>query len=103
MFTYTFAAVTTATGAQLDATFNQAGLLGTIQCATAGTNTLILTPAVASPPIQLQAGLRLGVVATATNTGPVTANVSSTGALNVYKDTASGPAALSGNEIFIGN
>jgi hypothetical protein len=81
--------------------------LGTLPCTVSGTNALILTalttPTVPSPPIALQAQLRVSGIATGTNTGATTANVSGTGALAVYKDTASGPAVLSGGEIFVGN
>jgi hypothetical protein len=107
MFTYTFAAVTSATGAELDANFNAAGLLGTIPCTVTGTNTLTLTPyttpTIPTPPFVLQAQLRAGGVAAATNTGATTANVGGTGNLDVFKDTASGPVALTGGEIHIGN
>src|SRR5579884_3609765 len=102
-----FAGLTSATGANLDQDFNAAGLLGTIPCTVSGTNALTLTPytspTIGTPPVALQAQLRFSGIAAATNTGAVTANCAATGSLNVYKDTASGPAALTGGEIVAGN
>lgn len=110
MYSFTWGNVTSATGADLDAVLNQAGLLGTIPCGIAGTNTLVMTPvtfggnpSIGTPPIALQALLRFSAIAANTNTGAVTANIAGTGALNVYKDTASGPVVLTGNEIVQNN
>ena len=75
-----------------------------ISCAVAGTNALTLTPNAAglvpssTISIYTQGQTFIGI-ASATNTGAVTATVGSIGALNVYKDTAAGPAALTGSEI----
>ncbi|HEX4860858.1 MAG TPA: hypothetical protein VFV07_06445 [Rhizomicrobium sp.] len=103
MYSFQWAGVTTATGAELDAVLNQAGLLGTIPCSSTGTNTLTLTPltypTAGTPPIALQYGIRFFAVSTGTNTGAVTAACAGTPALPVYKDTASGPVALTGGEI----
>jgi hypothetical protein len=102
-----FGGVTIAQTPWLDTNFNQAGLLGTIPCTVSGTNTLVLTPytapTIGTPPFALQAGVRVQGIAGATNTGAVTAAVGGTAALAVYKDTASGPAALTGNEIVARN
>lgn len=100
---HTFAAVTGATGQQLDDDFNAVGLLGTIACSVAGTNSLTLTPAGNFPPVALQAQIRFSGIAANSNSGGVTANVAGTGALVVYKDGASGPTALTGGEIVQGN
>lgn len=106
-YSYTFGPATTATTAQLDTVLNQAGKLGTVPCTITGTNTLVLTPitapTVGTPPVVLQTYLRVSAVAANSNTGAVTANVNGTGALSVYKDGASGPAALTGGEIVQNN
>lgn len=104
MYSYVFAGVSSATGAQLDAVLNQAGLLGTIPCTVSGTNTLALTPITpGTPPFVLQAQLRVSGVAANSNSGATTANVGATGALNIYKDGAGGPVALTGGEIVANN
>jgi hypothetical protein len=106
-FPFVFTGATDATGADLDGNFNAAGLLGTIPCQVSGTNALTLTPyttpTIGTPPISLQAQLRFSGIAAVTNSGATTANCGSIGALGVYKDTSSGPAALSGGEIAVGN
>lgn len=106
-FTYTFGNLTQWNAGWLDANFTAAGLLGTLPCSATGTNALVLTPlttpALSAPNFSLQAQVRVQFIAPATNTGAVTANVGGTGALPVYKDTASGPVALSGNEIIVAN
>jgi hypothetical protein len=106
-YTYVFANVTTATGAQWDANFDASGLLGTIPCVVVGTNSLTLTPyttpTIGTPPLTLQQQLRVSGTAQHSNTGAVTATVGSFATLNVYKDGAAGPTALTGGEIVIGN
>jgi len=92
----------------LDNNFTTFGALVPISCTIAGTNTLTLTQNAAglvpTPTISAYTnGMLFTGVATATNTGPVTATVGSVGTLNVYKDTLSGPALLSGNEIIANN
>lgn len=89
----------------LDDVFNEAGLLGTIPCDVTGTNTLTMTPSQSSgtPPLVLQPLLRVSGLAANSNTGATTANVAAGGALNVYKDSATGPVALTGGEIVAGN
>ncbi len=104
MYSYVFAGVSSANGAQLDAVLNQAGLLGTIPCTVSGTNTLSLVPiSPGTPPLALQPQLRVSGVAANSNSGSTTANVDATGALNVYKDGASGPVVLTGGEIIANN
>lgn len=99
-----FANISTATGANLDSDFNAVAALGIVPCTATGTNTLALTPTANTPTIAAYANyLIFGFVAPNTNTGAVTANVSGVAALNVYKDTPTGPAALTGNEIEAGN
>jgi len=92
----------------LDNNFTTFGALVPIPCTISGTNTLTFTQnaggLVPTPTISTYTnGMLFTGVATATNTGTVTATVGSVGALNVYKDTASGPVLLSGNEIIINN
>lgn len=100
----TFAAATSATGAQLDANFNAAGKLGTIPCAVAGTNALTLTPTSGIAPTiaTLSNYLCFSGVVVVTNTGAVTIAIGSLAALNAYKDGAAGPAALTGGELVAG-
>ena len=47
--------------------------------------------------------MQLSGVAAGSNTGPATARLGALAALNVYKDTGSGPVALAGGEIVAGN
>lgn len=106
-YTYTFGTQTNPNTSWLDTNFNAAGLLGTIPCTVSGTNTLVLSPytspTIGTPPFVLQAQVTVSAIAANTNTGATTANVNGVGALNVYKDTASGPVALAGSEIIAGN
>ena len=102
---FTFGSVTTAQTGWLDSDFNAVGLLGTLPCTAVGTNVLTLTPiaAIGQPTPVLQSQLRFSALAANTNTGSVTANVAGLGLLNVYKDSPSGPVALTGSEIVVGN
>lgn len=105
-FSFVFGGVTDIITTQFDTDYNEAGLLGTIPCLVSGTNTLTLTPyttpTIGTPPLALQAQLRVSGIAAASNTGAVTANVGGLGALAVFKDTAIGPEVLTGGEI-VGN
>ena len=92
----------------LDANFTTFGALVPIPCSISGTNTLALAQnavgLVPTPTIQgYSTNMLFTGIAASTNTGPVQANVGSTGLLNVYKDTAAGPALLSGKEIVANN
>jgi len=100
----TFAAVTAATGAQLDANFNAVGKLGIIPCAVSGTNALTLTPTAGiAPTIAAYSNyLQFSGIFVASNTGAVTVQVGSLPALNAYKDSLAGPVALSGGESILG-
>lgn len=94
--------------AALDNNFTTFGALVPIPCGIAGTNTLTLTQnatgLVPTPTIQgYSTDMLFSGVAVSTNTGPVTATVGSTGVLNVYKDTSTGPVLLSGGEIVAAN
>jgi len=92
----------------LDNNFITFGALTPIPCTVAGTNTLTLTQSGVGivPSIAISAyttGMLFTGIASATNTGSVTAQVGTASALPVYKDTASGPALLSGSEIIQNN
>lgn len=98
----------TASAIALDNNFTTFGALVPIPCVIGGTNTLTLTQngvgLVPTPTIQgYSTDMLFSGIAVATNTGPVTATVGSTGVLNVYKDTLAGPVLLTGNEIITGN
>lgn len=101
-----FAAATSATGAQLDDDFQAAALLAAIPCVVSGTNALTLTPETtpATPSVSAYQNYMLfSGVAANDNTGAVTAAAASLATLSVYKDSASGPVALTGAEIQAGN
>lgn len=99
-----FASLTSATGAMLDGNFAALGAISPIPCAVSGTNALTLTPALAAPTVVAYAnyGLFSGV-AVANSSTSVTAQVGVMAPLAVFKDTAAGPAALTGGEIRAGN
>lgn len=101
---FSFGAVTTAQTPWLDSNFAALGALTAIPCAVAGTNTLTLTPQASTPTIAAYVNYQpFSGIAANTNGSAVTAQVGGLAALNVYKDTASGPIALSGGEITAGN
>lgn len=90
--------------AALDNNFTTFGALVPIPCGVSGTNSLVLTQnatgLVPTPTITgYSTEMLFTGIAAATNTGPVTATIGSTGVLNVYKDTAAGPVVLSSGEI----
>lgn len=92
----------------LDNNFTTFGALVPIPCGISGTNTLVLTQSAAglvpTPTIQgYSTNMLFSGIAVSSNTGATTAAVGSLGVLNVYKDTASGPALLSGGEIVVNN
>ena len=92
----------------LDNNFTTFGALVPIPCSIAGTNTLTLTQnAVGLVPTPTITGYSTNMlfsgIAANTNTTAVQATVGSTGQLNVYKDTSTGPALLVGNEIIANN
>lgn len=103
-----FQGAPTASAIALDNNFTTFGALVPIPCVISGTNALLLAQngvgLVPTPTIQgYSTDMLFSGIAASTNTGPVTATVGSTGVLNVYKDTASGPAVLTGNEIIAAN
>lgn len=92
----------------LDNNFTTFGALVPVPCSISGTNSLTLTQNAAglvpTPTVAAYTTDMLFTgVASATNTGAVTATVGSVGFLNVYKDTAAGPVLLTGGEIVANN
>jgi len=92
----------TPTGEELDADLAALGALTPIPCTVAGTNTITFTPLANTPTVSAYSSyMQFTGIATATNTGAVTAVIGSLTGLSVYKDTIVGPVALSGGEIVI--
>lgn len=87
---HSFAAVTSATGQQLDDNFAADGALTTILCTAAGANSIVLTPA-ANAPACTAYGLpypyRFSFVAAGTSSGSVTVAVGALAALPLYLPT----------------
>lgn len=102
---FAFAAVTSATGQQLDDNFNAVGNMGTFPCAVSGTNAITMTPSAGiTPSVSALANyMRFSGIVATSNTNAVTIQIGSLGVLNGYKDSASGPVALSGSELIAGN
>jgi hypothetical protein len=100
----TFAALTDATGAELDANFAALGACTTIPCSVSGTNVLVLTPLTNTPAVPAYADyMQFSFTAVGTNTTGVMAQVGSLPALDVARDTPAGRMALIGNEIVAGD
>lgn len=100
----TFGTKTGATGGELDQNFAALGAITTIFGVVAGTNAITLTPATNNPTVSAyQNGQSYGAVLTGTNTSATTFRVNALAALPVYRDTATGPVALSGGEAISGN
>lgn len=98
-----FAALTDATGQELDNNFAALGALTPIPCAAAGAGTITLAPLANTPSVPAYSNyMQFTGVAALTSTAPTTARVGSLAALPVFKPGASGPVALTGNEIIAG-
>lgn len=99
-----FSTLTTAGTPALDNNFLVLAAMSATPCAVVGTNSLTMTPLTNTPTVsqynQLQA---FSGIAAATNTGAVTATVGTLGSLPVYRDTSTGPVALTGSEIVVNN
>lgn len=104
-FPRTFAAMTQPVMSYLDENFAAAGNLGVIPCAVSGTNSLTLTPiAGITPTVAAYADyLQFSGIVAVTNTNATQARIGALALLNVYKDSPSGPVALSGGELIAGN
>jgi len=66
---------------------------------TGSSNAYVYTPTSTSFPTALVAGEKYTFKANFTNTGAATLNINSLGATNLYKQTTSGPTALTGGEV----
>lgn len=96
----TFAALTTSTLPELDANFSILTYLAPVACTASGTNTIALTAINGGTTIAAyQQNMQLTAIASATNSGAATAALGSLSVLPIYKDTQTGPAALTGSEI----
>jgi hypothetical protein len=101
---YLIGLLTTANTGMIDANFNAIGDITPIPCSAAGSNTIALTPATNTPTVNPYNQAQTFVaIAASSNTGATTAAVGALAALNVYKDTGSGPVALTGSEIIANN
>lgn len=100
-YSVTFAGLTAPVMTQLDTVFNQVGNLGVIPCAVTGTNALTMTPTAGrTPPISAYFdNMQVAGIVVTTNTTALTARVGALAALNVYKDSPSGPVVCSGGEL----
>jgi hypothetical protein len=95
-----FANLTQATGQELDGNFAALGASVVVPCTLTGTNIVTLTPPTSLPAIMAYANYTtFSAVATAYNTSAQTMQVGTLPGVNVYKDTAAGPALLTGYEI----
>ena len=102
----TFASLTAATGAELDANYTALALQSMIPVTFSGSNTISMTISGATTvpaPAAYQNYLAFIGPAAANNTGATTAAFGSLGAKPVYKDAAAGVTALTGGEIINGN
>ena len=101
----TFAGLTSAAFSQLDQNFAALGAEVVIPCTISGTYALTFTPAANSPAVNAYSQAVFVGKITATNTlsTTVTVAVGALPALNVYKDTASGPTVLTGGELVQNN
>lgn len=89
---------------ELDNNFTQLAAMASVPCTFSGTNAITMTPLVSAIPIGTYFNYMVFMgIAVATNTGSTTASYGSLTSLNVYKDSSSGPVALSGGEIVSGN
>ena len=99
---FVFANVATLATPALDANYNALGALTPIPCGVSGTNDLTLTPLTSTPTVASYSNyMQFTGVASATNTGPMTAVVGGLAALPIYRNTVDGPMALGGGEIAI--
>jgi hypothetical protein len=101
---YTFANLADAQMAWLDDNFAALGALTPIPCSVTGTNAVVLTQNADTPTVAAYANYAIfsGVCVSA-NTGAATAQLSTLGALPIYKDTQIGPVPLVGGEMYPGN
>jgi hypothetical protein len=99
-----FAALTSILNTQLDDDLTLVSNQAPIPCTSAGTNAITLTQKSNVYTVTAYGNnMQLSAVAAASNSGAMTARLGALAALNVYKDTGSGPVALVGGELVSGN
>ena len=99
-----FSAQTSPTGQELDNNFLAYAVFCNIPCTLSGTNAITLAQKANTPTLtQLTNYIQFNGVIANTNTGAVTLTHPSFGTLNVYKDSAVGPTALTGGELIQNN
>lgn len=99
-----FAAVTQATGQQLDDNLTLVSNQAPIPCSVSGTSSITLTPkANVYDAAAYTNNMQFSGVAVGTNPGAVQARLGSLTPLAVFKDSIGGPVQLSGGEIVAGN
>lgn len=94
-------------GPQLDGNFQSYTTMATIPCVVSGSNSITLTPSNGTPGatpsiIAYQNYMLFSGVVAVSNTAATQMRVGSLALLNAYKDTALGPAQLSGAELIAG-
>lgn len=99
-----FGALTQVPLSDLDNNFAVLAAIASIPCTAVGTNTLVLTPQAGMPAVPAYSNLMpFSAIAANTNTAAATAQIGALAALNIYRDTASGPQPLTGGEITTNN
>lgn len=100
----TFANLTTAQMVALDQNDAALGALGIIPCTVAGSDALVLTPNANTPTVPAYANYQqFSGIVTTNNTTAGTARIGSLAILPIYKDSPSGPIALTGGELVQNN
>ena len=100
---FQFAAVTDATGAQIDANNAALGALTPIPCTASGSNSQVLTANASTPTITAYSNYRqFSFIAAQSNTGAATGKVGTLATLPINKNSPAGPIALTGGEIVAG-
>ena len=99
-----FSAQTSPTGQELDNNFLAYAVFSNIPCTLSGTNAITLAQNSNTPTLtQLTNYIQFNGIIANTNSGAVTLTHPSFGTLNVYKDSAAGPAPLTGGELIQNN
>lgn len=99
-----FAGLTDPSTASLDENLTLVSNQAPIPCSVSGTNAITLTQKADTYAVTAYTNnMQLTGVAAGSNSTAMTARLGALSALNVYKDTGSGPAALVGGELIAGN
>ncbi len=97
---FLFANVSTLATPALDANYAALGALTPIPCDVAGTDALTMTPLASTATVASYSNyMQFTGIAINDNTSSVTATINAVGVLPVFKDSSSGPVALTGGEI----